>query len=70
MQALTLFILAADLTKMQVNVNTTKRRRPDAWGQNVTFLVDAYPTEEFRHGLADSVPAGGRAERHDLRHDH
>ena len=48
MQAPTLFILAADLTKMQVNANIDEadvgRIRP---GQNVTFHVDAYPTEEF-----------------------
>jgi HlyD family secretion protein len=48
MQAPTLFILAADLTKMQVNANIDEadvgRIRP---GQNVTFRVDAYPTEEF-----------------------
>ena len=48
MQAPTLFILAADLTKMQVNANIDEadvgRIRP---GQHVTFRVDAYPGEEF-----------------------
>ena len=48
MQAPTLFILAADLTKMQVNANIDEadvgRIRP---GQHVTFRVDAYPTETF-----------------------
>jgi HlyD family secretion protein len=48
MQAPTLFIIAADLTKMQVNANIDEadvgRIRP---GQNVTFRVDAYPGEEF-----------------------
>ncbi len=48
MQAPTLFIIAADLTKMQVNANIDEadvgRIRP---GQDVTFRVDAYPTEEF-----------------------
>lgn len=48
MQAPTLFILAADLTKMQVNANIDEadvgRIRP---GQRVTFRVDAYPTEQF-----------------------
>jgi HlyD family secretion protein len=48
MSAPTLFILAADLTKMQVNANIDEadvgRMRP---GQAVTFRVDAYPTETF-----------------------
>jgi HlyD family secretion protein len=48
MQAPTLFILAADLTKMQVNANIDEadvgRIRPN---QTVTFRVDAYPTEDF-----------------------
>src|SRR5438552_15280613 len=48
MQAPTLFILAADLSKMQVNANIDEadvgRIRP---GQHVTFRVDAYPTEMF-----------------------
>ena len=49
MQAPTLFVIAADLTKMQVNANIDEadvgRIRP---GQLVTFRVDAYPTEEFQ----------------------
>ncbi len=48
-QSPTLFIIAADLTKMQVNANIDEadvgRIRP---GQHVTFKVDAYPTEDFR----------------------
>jgi HlyD family secretion protein len=48
MQAPTLFVLAADLTKMQVVANLDEsdvgRIRP---GQRVHFRVDAYPTEEF-----------------------
>src|SRR5437764_10779330 len=48
MQAPTLFIIAADLTKMQVNANVDEadvgRIRP---GQHVTFRVDAYATETF-----------------------
>ncbi len=48
MQAPTLFIIAADLTKMQVNANIDEadvgRIRP---GQHVTFKVDAYPTDTF-----------------------
>src|SRR5262245_16194893 len=48
MQAPTLFIIAADLTKMQVNASIDEsdvgRIRP---GQNVNFRVDAYPGEQF-----------------------
>jgi HlyD family secretion protein len=48
MQAPTLFVIAADLTKMQVNANIDEadvgRIRP---GQVVTFRVDAYPTDTF-----------------------
>ena len=53
MSAPTLFILAADLTKMQVNANIDEsdvgRIRP---GQHVTFRVDAYPTESFQGTVA------------------
>jgi HlyD family secretion protein len=48
LQAPTLFIIAADLTKMQVSANIDEsdvgRIRP---GQHVTFKVDAFPTEQF-----------------------
>jgi HlyD family secretion protein len=48
MSAPTLYILAADLTKMQVNANIDEadvgRMRP---GETVTFRVDAFPTEQF-----------------------
>ena len=48
LQSPTLFVIAADLTKMQVNANIDEadvgRIRP---GQSVTFRVDAYPTDEF-----------------------
>ncbi|PYR94564.1 MAG: hypothetical protein DMF84_05265 [Acidobacteria bacterium] len=48
MQAPTLFVIAADLTKMQVNANIDEsdvgRMRP---GQTVHFRVDAYPTDQF-----------------------
>jgi HlyD family secretion protein len=48
MQAPTLFVLAADLTKMQVIANLDEsdvgRIRP---GQRVSFHVDAYPAEDF-----------------------
>jgi len=53
MQAPTLFIIAADLTKMQVNANIDEsdvgRIRP---AQHVTFRVDAYPTETFEGTVA------------------
>lgn len=49
MQAPTLFVLAADLTKMQVVANLDEsdvgRIRPN---QAVTFRVDAYPNDSFR----------------------
>lgn len=49
MQAPTLFVLAADLTKMQVVANLDEsdvgRIRPK---QVVTFRVDAYPSDTFR----------------------
>jgi HlyD family secretion protein len=48
MQAPTLFVIAADLTKMQVNANIDEadvgRIRPQ---QHVVFRVDAYPASEF-----------------------
>jgi HlyD family secretion protein len=48
MSAPTLFVLAADLTKMQVVANLDEsdvgRIRP---GQRVTFRVDAYPADDF-----------------------
>jgi len=55
MSAPELFIIAADLTKMQVNANIDEtdvgRMRPT---QAVTFTVDAYPTELF-HGTVKQV---------------
>ena len=48
MQAPTLFVIAADLTKMKVNANIDEadvgRIRP---GQHVVFRVDAYPADDF-----------------------
>ena len=48
MNAPTLYVIAADLTKMQVLANIDEadvgRMRPD---QRVTFRVDAFPTETF-----------------------
>ena len=53
LQSPTLFIIAADLTKMQVNANIDEadvgRIRP---AQHVTFRVDAYPSEEFAGTVA------------------
>jgi HlyD family secretion protein len=53
MQAPTLFVIAADLAKMQVNANIDEadvgRIRPH---QNVTFRVDAYAGEEFQGEVA------------------
>ena len=55
MSAPELFIIAADLTQMQVNASIDEsdvgRMRP---GQAVTFRVDAYPTETF-HGSVNQV---------------
>ena len=55
MNAPTLFVLAADLTKMQVLANIDEadvgRMRP---GQVVTFRVDAFPTETF-NGMVEQV---------------
>ncbi len=70
MSAPTLFIIAADLTKMQVNANIDEsdvgRMRP---GQAVTFRVDAYPTDTFT-GTVEQVrlqPDDGPERRHLLR---
>ncbi|HEY2150129.1 MAG TPA: efflux RND transporter periplasmic adaptor subunit [Vicinamibacterales bacterium] len=53
MTAPQLFIIAADLTKMQVSANIDEsdvgRVRP---GQDVTFRVDAYPGVDFRGQVA------------------
>src|SRR5262245_48247931 len=53
MQAPTLFVLAAELTKMQVVANLDEsdvgRIRPN---QLVTFRVDAYPNETFRGSVS------------------
>src|ERR1700730_4523340 len=53
MQAPTVFIIAADLTQMQVSANIDEadvgRIRPN---QRVTFRVDAYPTDTFAGTVA------------------
>jgi HlyD family secretion protein len=53
MSAPTLFVLAADLTKMRVNAKLDESDVAHVWaGQNVTFRVDAYPSETFRGRVA------------------
>ncbi len=48
MSAPTLYILAADLTKMQINANIDEADVGSMrTGQHVTFRVDAFPTETF-----------------------
>jgi HlyD family secretion protein len=53
MNAPTLYVIAADLTKMQVLANIDEsdvgRMRP---GQHVSFRVDAYPTDRFVGNVA------------------
>ena len=53
MQAPTLFVLAADLTKMQVmaSLDESDIGRISA-GQRVSFTVDAYPAETFTGSVA------------------
>lgn len=49
LQAPTLFTIAQDLTKMQVDVNVSEADIGNiALGQRATFTVDAYPNQEFR----------------------
>jgi HlyD family secretion protein len=48
LQAPTLFVIAADLTRMRVNANIHEADIGRVHsGQEVSFRVDAYPTEEF-----------------------
>jgi multidrug resistance efflux pump len=67
MSAPTLFLLAADLTKMQVIASLDEsdvgRIRPN---QLVSFRVDAYPNEDSRNGHAGAPAAADRAERRDV----
>lgn len=49
LQAPTLFLIANDLRKMQVDTNVSEGDVGNVWvGQDVTFTVDAYPTRRFR----------------------
>jgi HlyD family secretion protein len=53
MQAPTLFVLAADLTKMHLNASIDESDVGQiAAGQSVTFRVDAYPNDEFTGRVA------------------
>ena len=71
MNAPTLFIIAADLTKMQVNASVDEsdvgRIRP---GQVVRFRVDAYPGGVPGHGRPGPPEAHRVAERRHLRDGH
>lgn len=50
LQAPTLFLIANDLSKMQVDSNVSEADVGNVWvGQEVTFTVDAYPSRRF-HG--------------------
>ncbi|MGE5307106.1 MAG: efflux RND transporter periplasmic adaptor subunit [Alphaproteobacteria bacterium] len=49
LQAPTLFLIANDLSKMQVDTNVSEGDVGNVWvNQDVTFTVDAYPTRRFR----------------------
>src|ERR1043166_8505790 len=49
LQAPVLFLIANDLSKMQVDTNVSEGDVGNVWvGQDVTFTVDAYPARRFR----------------------
>jgi HlyD family secretion protein len=49
LQAPVLFLIANDLSKMQVDTNVSEGDVGNVWvGQDVTFSVDAYPTRRFK----------------------
>jgi HlyD family secretion protein len=53
LSAPTLFVIAADLSKMQVNASIDESDLGQVQaGQSVTFRVDAYPSETFRGTLS------------------
>jgi HlyD family secretion protein len=67
-----LFLIAEDLTKMQVDTNVSESDvGRAAEGQPATFTVDAYPGMPF-HGVVAQVRerADHRAERRDVRRRH
>ena len=68
LQAPVLFLIANDLSKMQVDTNVSEGDVGNVWvGQDVTFTVDAYPTRRFK-GTVQQVPQCGDygPERRDL----
>ena len=49
LQAPVLFLIANDLSKMQVDTNVSEGDVGNVWvGQDVTFTVDAYPSRHFK----------------------
>lgn len=55
LQAPTLFLIANDLSKMQVDTNVSEGDVGNVWvDQDVTFTVDAYPSRRF-HGKVSQV---------------
>ena len=70
MSAPTLFVIAKDLTDMQVNASIDEADigRIQS-GQAVTFRVDAYPSEPSPAVVAGPPAAEDRPERRQL-HDH
>ena len=68
-QTPTLFTIAQDLTKMQIDTNVAESDIGVVKvGQEVEFTVDAYPGYHVQgKGLADPAGADHRAERRHLR---
>ena len=67
-QTPTLFLIATDLTKMQVDTNVSESDIGGVKeGDTATFTVEAYPEARFRrHGRAGAPVAADRAERRHL----
>ena len=72
MSAPTLFVIAADLSQMQLNTSIDESDLGNVQAdQAVTFRVDAYPSDTFRGTrVAGAAQPDDRAERGDLRRDH
>ena len=68
-QTPTLFLIATDLTQMQVDTNVSESDIGNvAVGNKVLFTVEAYPDRDVhRHRHAGAAGAAERAERHHLR---
>ena len=64
LSAPTLFVIAADLTHMQLNasIDESDLGRING-GQAVTFTVDAYPNDTFRGGREAGAAESGRDHR-------